>query len=235
MGMKHLLIALLVFAMAPFAQAQTAKVIKVKGQQAIVQFPSGTVPQVGQQMNVGPGAVADSSGEPVAGMGSRGNLIGLGLNQLYFLSNSQTSGASTSKSRTGIKLNGRYGWNSGRMEYGPIATLEYESSDNSSVRVMAIGGFFDYNFTPNVSGVKSIYFAGADLSFGQEGTKIGPSDTTSTVIKGFVGGGIKWFGISDNFALRGEAGFYMDRSTPDSNNTVTNAGAMLRAGIANYF
>jgi hypothetical protein len=230
MGMKHLLIALLVFTTASFAQGQTAKVIKVKGQQAIVQFPAGTVPQVGQQLDLGGGSVSDADGNAMPGLGSRKNLIGLGVNQLYFLNNSATS-----KSVTGIKLNGRYGWNTGRMEFGPIATLEYESRDNSSTRLMAIGGFFDYNFTPNISGQKLVYAATGDLSFGQLSEKQGSFEPTSTIINLFVGGTVKWFGLSDHFALRADAGFNLQRSTPDSGDATSLAGAMVRAGIANYF
>lgn len=236
MSMKHLLIALLVLGTTSFAHAQTAKIIKVKGQQAIVQFPTGTAPQVGQQINLGGGGVSDSSGEPVAGLGSRKNSLGLGISQLYFLNQtSKANGTSTSKGRTGIALNGRYGWNTGRMEFGPIVRLQYESMDNSTSRFMGIGGFFDYNFTPNISGQKMIYAATGDLSFGQEGVKQGSLDTSSTVIAVFVGGSIKWFGLSDAFALRGDAGFSYDVSTPDSNNSTTNVGALIRAGIATYF
>src|SRR6218665_877680 len=100
MGMKHLLIALLVFATAPLAHAQTAKVIKVKGQQAIVQFPQGTMPQVGQQISLGGGGVSDSQGMPVSGIGSRKNMIGLGVSQLYFVSRSTKIG--NTDSSTGV-------------------------------------------------------------------------------------------------------------------------------------
>ena len=234
--MKHLLIALLVLGTTSFAHAQTAKVIKVKGQQAIVQFPAGTAPQVGQQINLGGGGVADSSGAPVAGLGSRKNSIGLGVNSLSFMNrSSKSNGVTTSTGVTGINLNGRYGWNTGRMEFGPIVRLEYESADNTTTRFMGVGGFFDYNFTPNVSGQKLVYAGTGDLSFGQSGTKQGSFDSTSTVIALFLGGSIKWFGLSDSFAIRGDAGFSYDSSTPDSSNAVTNVGAVVRAGIATYF
>lgn len=240
MGMKHLLITLLVIGpvlgLASAAHAQTAKVIKVKGQQAIVQFPQGTSPQVGQQINLGGGGVSDSDGTPMAGLGSRKNSIGLGLNSLSFVNrSSKSNGVTTSTSVTGIALNGRYGWNTGRMEFGPIVRLEYSSADNSSTRFMGIGGFFDYNFNPNVSGQKIVYAGTGDLSFGQSGTKQGSFDSTSTVIALFLGGSIKWFGLSDSFAIRGDAGFSYDSSTPDSNSATTNVGAVVRAGIANYF
>lgn len=213
---------------AHFAQAQQAKVIKVKGQQAIVQFPQGVLPTVGQTFDLSGGASGGGTleGAPVRS-GTRDHLIGLSTN-LSFLSSS--AGGSTST----FNFIGKYGWNMQTIEFGPIATISYVSQTNQTDRTLGAGGFFDFNFVPNVSGQSFIYGVGAEATYSQFVRTLPPGDTSTPILDLIVGGNAKWFGLSDHFALRGDAGLNMQRSSP-ATGTTTLTGLIIRGGIAVYF
>ncbi|MES2965356.1 MAG: hypothetical protein V4760_15840 [Bdellovibrionota bacterium] len=223
--MKNILMSLLVFTVGSVALAQEAKVIKVKGQQAIVTFPSGTKPQVGQTIDLGGGGV---SGEAAGvGTGSRNNVLALSGQIAVTNSNSNTT--------TQFAVSGRYGWNQETIEFGPIVTLGYSSSPNLSSRTIAGGGFFDFNFTPNKSGVRGVMGLTADAQFGQDATKVASNpESTSTTMDFFVGGTYKYFGFADNVAIRGDAGLEYDRDTSGST-TTTSTGLKVLLGLAFYY
>ena len=231
--MKHILAFLLVLGVGGSAFAQQAKVIKVKGQQAIVQFPSGSKPQVGQIIDVGGGSYdEEGGGGGGAGVGnkSRGRLLGVS-GELSFLNDSTTS-----KSTTTISITPKYGWNTGAMEFGPQGTISLVSGDGFSRRTLAAGGFFDFNFVPNDIGQTLIYGVGGSAEIGQESSSIGSGpDSTSTVMRLFAGGNVKWFGLSDSWALRGDAGYDYARTSPNVGSASTNSGIKVKVGIATYF
>ncbi len=225
--MKNILMSLLVLSVGSVAFAQEAKVIKVKGQQAIVTFPSGVKPQVGQTIDLGGGGV--SGEEAGVGTGSSNTILGI-AGELSILNNSGSS-----QTTTALTFNGRYGWNQETLEFGPIATISYSSSPGVSSRLIAGGGFFDFNFIPNKSGVRMVYGVGADAQFGQASTQISSaSETTSTVMEFFVGGNVKYFGFADNVAIRGDIGLEYDRTTVSST-TTTVTGLDARLGLSFYY
>lgn len=225
--MKQLLSSLLVItSLASFAHAQQAKVIKVKGQQAIVQFPPGTPPVVGEMIPVGGEAQTESGAH--TGRGSRAHYLAAG-GTIYFTNNSATS-----NSTTGFTLDGRYGWNQEIFEFGPLVTIAYESTTGSSSRKLAAGGFFDFNLVANKPGVPTVYGVGAYADFGQSSTTTGSTDQTSSLVDVFVGGNVKWFGLADNVALRGDAGFSLGRSSINGQAT-TNSGLLIKGALAFYF
>jgi len=220
--------SLLVITVGSIASAQEAKVIKVKGQQAIVTFPNGVKPQVGQMINLGGGAV--NGEEAGVGTGSRSTTLGL-TGDLSILSDSASSSTITS-----LSLFGRYGWNNETMEFGPIGQIAYTSYTNYSSRTLAAGGFFDFNFVPNKSGVRMVYGVGGDARFGQSSTQIASTpESTSTVMDFFVGGNVKYFGWSDSTAIRADAGLEYDRTTPSSGSASTRTGLDVRLGLQFYY
>lgn len=226
--MKYILMSLLMFTVGSVSFAQEAKVIKVKGQQAIVTFPSGVKPQVGQTIDLGGGGVSGESAG--VGTGSRNNVIDVS-GEFSIMNNS-----STSQTTTALSLSGRYGWNMETMEYGPIVGLAYESAPGSSSRTLAAGGFFDFNFTPNKSGVRGVMGVTGDAQFGQISQQIASTaESTSTVMNFFVGGTYKYFGFADNVAIRGDAGLEYDRTTPSSGTASTSTGLMTRLGLSFYY
>jgi hypothetical protein len=235
--MKHLLSPLLVLATISLASlslanAQQAKVIKVKGQQAIVQFPPGTPPLVGEMLPVG-GSAQTEDGAP-RGRGSRGHLLGLSGNVSFKSSKTETGSTSTSSNTTSFGVDGRYGWNEEIFEFGPLATLSYSSTTGQSSRTLGAGGFFDFNLVPNRPGTPIVYGVGATASFGQATQTIANQDTTFSLIDVFAGGNIKWFGLSENVAIRGDAGLDYLR-TSGNNSTTTDTAFQIRAGLAFYF
>lgn len=229
--MKHIFAFLLVLTVSGSAFAQSAKVIKVKGQQAIVQFPSGTKPQVGQIIDVGDGGdEGEDGGDVGVGNKSRARLLGVS-GEISFLNNSATS-----KSTTTISITPKYGWNTGVMEFGPQGTIALTSSDGASSRTLSAGGFFDFNFVPNDIGQTLIYGVGGEAEIGQASTSVGSGpDATSTVIHLFAGGNVKWFGLADSWALRGDVGYDYTRTSPSTGSASTESGILVKAGIATYF
>lgn len=230
--MKHLLNFLLVFASmgaASLAHAQQAKVIKVKGQQAIVQFPNGTAPMVGQTIDLNGGG--EGGGASMAAVpGSREHLIALSMNLGAYSS-------SAGGSRTEFALVGRYGWNMKIMEFGPIVQLGYLSLPGQSTRTIGGGGYFDFNFVENNPGVPFIYGVGAEAFYKQLNTSYasGATDSTEGDLELIAAGNVKWFGLNDHIALRGDAGLDIQRSSVNSGATTTLTGLLIRGGIAVYF
>src|SRR5688500_4408708 len=117
-------VGVLVSILGSLASAQTGTVSKVKGRQAIVNFPAENPPTEGQTVYVGqPGESAQRS---VAAVGSRDHTVGLS-GELSMKSNS-----SNSTSTTAFSVSGRYGWNKRQYEFGPIAGFGYSKTDPSS-------------------------------------------------------------------------------------------------------
>lgn len=209
------------------ARAQQARILKVKGQQAIVQFPPGTKPQVGQMLDVGSDATVGMNAGS-AGAGARDNSIGVAT-ELSFKNNS-----SSSKTTTAFSLAARYGWNMVDWEIGPSGLLSYRSIDGISATAFGIGGFFDYNLVPNVPGTEMVYGVGTEVSFLSSSTST--SSVSTTVIDLFVGGFLKYFALKNTVALRGDAGLEYDR-TGRSNTSTTdaNTGLVIKGGLQVYF
>ena len=228
--MKHLLSSLLVMASMSVGSlahaASQAKVIKVKGQQAIVQFPPGVPPVVGEMLPVGGSAEVEGGG--TSGRGSRAHLLAV-AGQISFSNNSATS-----NSTTGFSVQGRYGWNQEIFEFGPLAQISYSSTTGESNRTLVAGGFFDFNLIPNKPGTQIVYGVGATADLGQRSRTLASVDTTYSIFDMFAGGNVKWFGLSENVAIRGDAGFSLARTSINGTNT-TDSGLLILGGLSFYF
>lgn len=227
--MKHLLSTLLVVAsVASLSQAQEAKVIKVKGQQAIVQFPNGTAPVVGEMIPVGGEAKTEDGGHRARG--SRDHLLAL-AGEIDFTNNSATSTSTTT-----FNIQGRYGWNQEIFEFGPLAGFLYTSTNGLSTRTIYGGGFLDFNFVPNKPGNDFIYGVGVTGDFSQGTTSVSNgSDQTTSYFELFAGGNIKYFGLSENVALRADAGFDFKKNSGLNGQSSNDVGLKILAGIAFYY
>ncbi len=228
-----------VISLSSIGQADQPRIIKVKGQQAIVQFPQGTTPIVGESLSPGGSGSSDSGSH--SGAGSRDHSLRMTIADLgiYTVSNgggSRTQFDFATGSQAGPTYEVAYGWNLQNMEFGPVATLQYFSKTGESDRNINAGGFFDFNFVPNVIGQTFIYGVGAEVTFGQQTqTLAGGTDQTTSLLDLELLGTAKWFGLSDHFAVRGDAGFDMNRSTPPSGTATTATGLLIRASLAGYF
>ncbi len=219
-------LALLLTLAALPAQAQQAKVLKVQGKKAIVQFPDDARPQVGQLIDVGTGS---SMGSMTAGhgAGSRDMIVG---------GSAAFSSLTTSTSSTSISildLSGRYGWNKGEMEYGGLGSFYYKTEPGSSLRTIGVGGFFDYNLVPNVTGTELVYGAGGEAVYAMISTTTGTLETSATTLRFQGGGQVKWFPFGNTVAVRGDAvyRFQQNGGTPSS----TTTGFVFLGGLYVYF
>jgi hypothetical protein len=221
--LEFILVPILLLSSSAFAEQ--ARILKVKGQQAIVQFPSGVKPQVGELINVGNDVnLDDSSG----GAGSRQYLLGLSTS-LTFKNNSQTS-----KSNTHFDVSGRFGWNLIQMEAGPIASLAYDSGDLSSSTAVLVGGFFDYNLVPNKPGVEMVYGIGGEASIGQSSNSV--SSISTSIVDIFLGGFIKYWALKNSVAFRGDGGYDYYRTAQSNSSTATSiSGFVIKGGLSVYF
>jgi hypothetical protein len=210
------------------AQAQTAKVVKVSGKKAIVQFPDDARPKVGQTIDLSGGGGSSDMGS--SGGGSRDTIIGGSAS----ISSLSTTVGSNSSSRTDFSVSAQYGWNSGVMEYGPIAALTYSSSSGTSSRVLAAGGFFDYNFVPNTSGHDLVYGLGAQGLFGSASTSVGSAEVSATQMTFQGGGQLKWFPLGNTVAIRGDAVYRYTSSSSNGSSTNT-SGIVIQGGFYIYF
>jgi hypothetical protein len=224
--MKQILMTPLFIFVGSMAFAQQAKVIKVKGQQAIVEFPMGVAPSVGQRIELSNGVEPEDFGATLGT--NRANFLSLTA-QLSAISSSAGSGTTTT-----FEVSGRAGWNTAKLEYGPMGTLGYSSASGTSARTVLAGGFFDYNLIPNKSGTQMVYGLGAEGQIGQTAATTGGVEVAQTVFKLFAGGSVKWFGLSDTVALRADAGLDTVRTSSGSV-SVTESGLMIKGGIAAYF
>lgn len=186
--MKKTILILSIVGLAPFCFAQQGRVVQAKGKRAIVEFPSGP-PAPGTMVSVDGGGSMMSMG---SGGGSRQHTIGL--------SGSLISSSGGSASSTAIGVTGKYGWNTGVMEYGPqVSVLTVTPGSNSA---FSVGGFFDYNLVSNTPTQTMVYGLGATLDFGSSSSGGASSSTTSL----FLGGNLKYFPFGVPVAVRADAG-----------------------------
>lgn len=203
------------------AFGQTAKVLKVKGRNAVVAFPEGHEPEVGDTISL-------KKGGERTGTGSRDYTLGLS-GSLAMISDSRTS-----KNTTTLAVDGRFGWNMAQYEAGPIGEFRYSTADDRSSRTLGLGGFFDFNFIPNVAGEELVYGAGVEGTYGQSTVTTASVENSSTEMAFFGGLFAKWFGLG-NFGVRGDAGYEYVRANTQSGTTVTSSGFLVKAGLQVYF
>lgn len=231
---------LLTLSLSLSAQAQSVRVTKVSGKKAIVVRESGPPLKVGMVLNGEGGdelgdSDLDASGGASGGgksSGSRGHTLGGGAS----LSTTSTDTGTAKNNSTQIDLDARYGWNKKVMEFGPHFRLGRSSTKvgntDTSSTTFGLGGFFDYNFQPNVPGAEMIWAAGATLDWRNSSTSSGGSD--SSTIDFFIGPALKWFPLGNSVAVRIDAGLDYART---STNTVTSTAMtfLARAGLQVYF
>lgn len=216
------------------SEAQQAKVLKVQGRKAIVQFPDDSKPQAGQMIDLGGGGVSMASGGP-GKHGQRAQIIG-GSTELSSITPSTSSSSTTS-----FAFEGRYGINKSQYELGGVGVLTYSSTTGQSDRLLEAGGFFDYNLEQNNPGTEIVYGLGGLAKFGSISQTRSSTETTGTRMTFEGGGQVKWFPLGNTVALRADAllRYVMNSGTAatgvatSSSNTST--GFILKGGLYVYF
>jgi hypothetical protein len=232
---QHLVLLLVGLMSFPAFAGPQARVIKTKGNQAIVQFPSGEKPRVGQVIDIGGDNGPDA--EPGEKIGTGERTHSLTVSGELSIGQSSTSGGSSdsSETETAISITGRYGWNKETWEAGPLGTFSMTTGGSTTTRVILVGGFYDWNLVPNRPGTVFVYGLGGYGEFGQEAlTPSGGTETSATRMSFFGGGNMKWFGLSENVAVRADAGLGYDR-TAASAITTTWLGVKGILSLAFYY
>lgn len=220
-----------IFVCVPTAFTQTAKVIKVQGKKAIVQFPDDARPHVGQTIDLGGGGISsmDGGSHRSSSTAARAMIIGGSAE----LSSYTVSG--NASSTTSFAGDARYGWNAGVMEYGALGAFAYTSTTGLSSRALLAGGFFDYNLVPNTSGTELVYGGGAVARIGQISTTTLNQEYSGSVMQLDLGAQLKWFPLGNTVAIRGDI-LYRVESIGDSVKTKsTGSGLVAKAGLYVYF
>lgn len=220
-----LVLTALSFLLAFSAHAQSAKVIKVSGRRAIVQTAPGTELKVGQTLNAG-----GEEGHSVPANGTGGREFSVtGLFNFSSLNRTYSQSGKNSDTLALFQLSGQFGWNKGTMEYGPRAGVDNSNITGTTVQSLFLGGFFDYNFVPNIPGALFVYGAGGTLDIGTSTT----GSSSGSQYNLFAGGSLKWFPFNNTAAVRADAGINYGSATFGSN-TVTSQGVVIRAGFIVY-
>lgn len=223
--MKKLIILALVL-MSQTAFAQQIRVQKIKGNKAIVEFSGDLAP--GRTYSVGGG----SSSHNTSGS-SRNYVVGSSFSFFSGTDSSAVSNISTSGHASDMNLIARFGWNFENYEVGPLLAYRSVDSDYQAVHYssLMLGGFGDYNFTPNRNGETTLFAGTGELSYGNYSPKGGSSGNITAF---FLGGSMKWFGLTNSTALRADLGYDYKKIVIGSA-SITSSGFALRAGISTYF
>ncbi|MBV2167946.1 MAG: hypothetical protein KUL82_04485 [Bdellovibrio sp.] len=216
---KWLLVtALLTFSSASFAQK--IKVRKVKGNQAVVEFAGGRLEQ-GQVYEL----THDEFSEPSEASSSRKYVVAMS----FSLMNTKSDAASA-ENETDITLAGKFGWNMGTYEVGPLLSYSSDATGSITTTLYRLGGFADYNMIPNISGEAFLYGVGGTGSFGQRDSGSG---SKVDIMDFFVGPFMKWFPTGSNVGFRMDAGYIYQKQSGIGESTVS--GLNLAAGLMAYF
>lgn len=220
--MKKCFLFILVAAFSSSAFAQKIKVRKVRGNQAIVEFSGGTLNN-GQVYEL---AGDDFGGPSFSGSAAR-NYVVTGSASITSLK----SDASGSSSDSTFSFSGRFGWNLGTLEAGPMLVYKSVSIGSSTTNTMTFGAFGDYNMIANTPGEIFVYGAGGFGTFGQ----IDGGATKSDTMELFVGPFVKWFPGGNNVSLRFDLGYSYQKTSGGSGTDYTYTGFGGLGGIQAYF
>lgn len=176
------------------ATADTFTVKRSKGRQAVIE---SSVPLVeGEtytiQTSKQSGIITEDVSYPRSNR-SRENSFSAGINTSFFKADNLQEHE--------IDLEGRYGWNFGDYEVGPIIHINLLDEGAGFNTDYFIGGYFDYNFTPNVTRESIVYGITAQAYGGNREFTNGSS---SQITAFGAGGFLSWFLMGSTTALRFE-------------------------------
>jgi hypothetical protein len=207
----------------------TIKVLKVgRNGRAMIAFPKGRSPEPGKLYSLGP-HVKEPLEEPLP-TDSRGRLIGLSMD-FAMLKSKTTDPASQTNFRDFI-LSALYGWNTGRIEFGPFLEYSFNTQDSFDSKRLIGGAFLDFNFASNTSEANFIPALRLAVGAGIEDNSLqAKSSSVVSAAPAFV---FKWFGLSTNLAVIGLVGYDYKMVKLDES-TTTISGIVGRLGIQTYF
>jgi hypothetical protein len=207
----------------------TIKILKVgRNGRALIAFPKSRSPEVGKLYSLGPHVKAQI--EETMPADSRSRLIGLSLD--FAILKSKRSEPETQTDLRDFMLSALYGWNTGRIEFGPFIEYGFNTQGSYDAKRLIGGGFLDFNFVSNTTEANSIPAFRLSAGAGIEDNSLQPKAASLvSVSPAFV---FKWFGLSTNLAMLGLVGYDYKMVKLDSS-TTTISGAVGRLGIQSYF
>jgi hypothetical protein len=223
MKSQSLVLLLTIFVLISFkAQAaETFTVKKSKGRQSVI---DSSIPLIeGEtyiiQTSKQSGLISEDVTYPRSNR-SRQNSFAAGIDSSFFKADNLQEHH--------IEVEARYGWNFGDYEIGPVLHINLLDEGAGFNTDFSIGGYFDYNFTPNVTRAELVYGLTAQGFGGNREFTNG----SSAQIFAFGGGGfLSWYLMGSTTALRFEG--LVESKTIATSSASTNAvgfvGKMLFA------
>lgn len=174
--------------------AESFTVKKTKGRQAVIE---SSIPLVeGEtyiiQTSKQSGLISEDVTYPRSNR-SRENSFSAGINSSFFKADNLQEHQ--------IDIEGRYGWNFGDYEVGPLLHIGLLDEGAGFNTDFYVGGYFDYNITPNVGREEMVYGVTAQAYGGNREFTNGAS---SQVLAMGAGGFLSWYLMGSTTALRFE-------------------------------
>lgn len=163
---------------------------------------------------------------------SRSRMLGISFDLSFLRYKTEDVASEVKDASTDIK----YGWNQEKVEYGPLFTYNFATTSSGGTdidtKTLLLGGFFDYNFTPNTADIEGLWAIRATLGVGQldDSTKSKASGVNQLTV-GLV---YKWFGLSTTTALDLDMSYVQKEISADSVKTKV-TGPVMHLGVQNYF
>lgn len=206
------------------------KVIKVKGNRAVVIFSKKRLPL--RQGMVGNVVDAASSRAEMTEMEPPSKKNFIGLEGGFSMLKSKVDGVAGESKADRLDLSLIYGWNTGRFEFGPLVNFSFEKQTSFDTKTIELGGQFDYNINKNDFQNSFVYSARVVAAVGQQDNSAqSKAADTLRLEPGFV---VKWFGLDSNLATLASLSYRLQEVKLDSAKTETN-GLVARLGIQTYF
>lgn len=176
------------------ATAQTFRVKKSKGRQAVIESTSPLIEGETYtiQSNKQTGLIGDDVVYTKPNR-SRENSFSAGINSSFF------KGDNIQEHE--IDIEGRYGWNFGHFEIGPLVHINLLDQGAGFNTDFHIGGYADYNFNTN-GGREEYVFGLTGQAFG--GNREFTNGSSSQIMAIGAGGFLTWFLMGSTTALRFE-------------------------------
>lgn len=217
------------FALVQSEAQTTARVLKVKGRKAIVELDDTGLLQRGDEIIV----ESRSASLQQYDTGSRKNSIsGSGSFASISTETERDNVPNEKVETTTFTLEGRYGWNIGVYEYGPVLSYSSSTVDSDNSSNLSLGGFFDYNFyKANKPGVQLVPTSGVQVSFlsANADSQSGSGFGFTTYI------GAKYFLLTQSLAFTGYLNIDYQSVSFANNKTETSIGPRLSVGLSQYF
>ncbi|NQZ00671.1 MAG: hypothetical protein HRT45_08385 [Bdellovibrionales bacterium] len=221
------------------AKESTMKILKVKGQKAVVVLPEGDF-EKGDDVRIFTGFYTQSSADNGIRKYRMGFDASVGQSTIEIVPDGGDAVETTGTSFAGTVT---FGFNQKQFEFGPTLTIQNSSLENDGgsleTQALALGGFFDYNFSLNDTGVMYVPYVGLKLATLQESSKAdtdsGSGDSDASGFLYSLEGGLKYFPYNDQVAFTGGARYQtVDIKDSDDEQQIT-TDIELFAGVSLYF